>query len=751
MRENILSIYLIALVLSAVFAGYADALIQDPGDQGTKPPQAIPLANNPIKIDGIVNDEEWGDAAVFDVNNEIQPGENIPAPVNTKCYITYDHSNLYIAFICFDDNPAAIRAHYSDRDDGFDNDFIGIILDTYNDERHAYQFFVNPFGIQMDGIRNEVGGPEEDYAWDAIWDTAGRLTAEGYEVEVAIPFNQLSFKRSEKPQIWGIVALRNYPRSQRHQIANMKFDRGRNCLLCQFPKFSGFQGVEPGRNLEFNPTVTGIRTDEREDFPDGEMAERDSNADVGLSARWGITSNLTLNAAINPDFSNVEADAAQLDINTQFALYYPEKRPFFLEDFDLFEAPGQVVYTRSVADPSFGVKLTGKVGENAVGFFVARDEITNLIFPGPEDSSATSLDMRTTDNVFRLRRDIGNTSAIGVMLTDREGEEYYNRTLNVDGIYRFSENDSVTFHAAGTLTRYPDFIARDFDQESGSFGGHGVYGQYSRSTRNWGANVSYLGISDGFRADLGFMPQVGFHQVGAELERTFWGKKDDWYTQVWFEANFDEIRTRDNDVLEREFEIDGGFSSALQSNFWFNVGRRKMGYHSELFDHNFYYGGFNFKPSGDIEAGFRAHLGGWVDFDNIRPADRVRLVPFIDHSFGRHLLTSLSHTFYRLSVEGGRLFLANLSEFKVVYQFNARMFLRAIFQYEDLRLNEELYTFEVDPKQRELFTQILFSYKLNPRTVLFLGYSDNYFGSDGIDLTQTSRTFFAKLGYAWIL
>jgi hypothetical protein len=728
------------------------AAIQKVDDVKASPtPSPVVRTKQKIKIDGIVDPKEWQGAAKIPLNNEFQPGENVPAPVKAECYLTFDDKNLYVAFVCQDDEPSAIRAHYTDRDQPFSDDFVGLILDTYNDERHAYEFFVNPFGIQMDGIRNEVGGPDEDESWDAIWDSAGRITAQGYEVELALPFNQLSFKRSEAPQIWGIVAFRNYPREHRYQMGNIILDRNRNCTLCQFPKFIGFEGVEPGRNLELDPTVTARRTDEREDFPEGGMVERDSKAEVGLTARWGVTSNLTMNAAINPDFSNVEADVAQLDINTQFALDYPEKRPFFLEDFDTFETPGRIVYSRTVADPSFGVKLTGKVGGNAIGFFTARDEITNLIFPGSEGSQSTSLAMGTTDTVFRLRRDIGGNSALGFMVTDREGEDYHNRLVNVDGVFRPSSNDTITFQVAGTQTRYPDQIAEEYDQEFGEFGGLGIYGEYSHSTRNWGAEVSYQGISDGFRADLGFMPQVGIHEVEAELSRQFWGDANNWFTQGWLEGNFSEIRNRDYDLLDRKFEFDGGFTAALQSNLWVQAGRRTTGYEGQEFKYNYLITGFSFQPTGGLDAGITGYFGGYVDFDNVRPADRLRLVPYIEQHFGRHLFASFSHVLYRLTVDGGRLFLANLSQLKVVYQFNSRTFLRAIFQFEDLRLNQELYTFDVEPKQQTFFTQILFSYKINPRTVLFLGYSDNYLGSDGIDLTQTDRTFFAKLGYAWIL
>ena len=191
-------------------------------------------------------------------------------------------------------------------------------------------------------------------------------------------------------------------------------DPNDNCFVCQAPKVTGFEGVKPGRNLELDPTLTGQRTDQRGGFPDGPLQSGDEEADLGLTARWGITPNLTFSGAVNPDFSQVEADAVELDVDTQFALFFPEKRPFFLEAADFFQTPFNAVYTRTVADPRWGAKLTGKVGKNAIGFFVAEDDRTNLLLPGDQFSrTATLEDLRTTDAALRYRRDIGTGSTLG--------------------------------------------------------------------------------------------------------------------------------------------------------------------------------------------------------------------------------------------------------------------------------------------------------------------------------------------------
>src|SRR5262249_19124632 len=246
---------------------------------------------------------------------------------------------------------------------------------------------------ELDGI--------EDWAWDAIWKSAGRITSDGYVVEVAIPFNQLRFPKSDAALTWGFDVFRSYPRSVRHRISASYQDRNRSCLLCQANKISGLAGISPGRNLELDPTMTGHRTDRRPDFPEGSLEKDSEKADFGLTARWGVTPSLVLNATVNPDFSQVEADVAQLSVNTRFGLFYEEKRPFFLEGVDFFSTPLPTVYTRTVADPQGGIKVTGKAGGNALGVFVARDSVNNLVLPSNQASELVSIDQKVWSGVLR--------------------------------------------------------------------------------------------------------------------------------------------------------------------------------------------------------------------------------------------------------------------------------------------------------------------------------------------------------------
>jgi hypothetical protein len=725
-------------------------LAADPGE--ARPPHAITRATSAIQVDGRLDEAAWQEAAVIDVDVETRPAENTPAPVKTECLITHDDDHLYVAFRAQDPDPKQIRAHLSDRDKAFDDDFVGIVLDPFNDERRAFEFFVNPFGIQMDMFMDDVGG-NEDESWDAIWASAGRVTETGYEVEIAIPFSSLRFPRTEGDQIWGFDALRFYPRTNRLRLAGQPMDRNVNCYLCQISKMSGFAGVTPGRNLELAPTVTSNRTDVRGLSTQGSsFAEGDVESEVGVTGKWGITPNLTLNGAINPDFSQVEADAAQLDINTTFALFFPEKRPFFLEGADFFRSPFEAVFTRNVADPSWGVKVTGKEGKNAMGVFVAQDEQTNLIIPGSQSSQGFGLDMETTDAVLRYRRDLGASSTVGALLTSREGSGYFNRLGGFDGLYRFTESDSFRGQYLRSQTEYPATIFSDtrLRQPAGTLEDDALYLGYDHSSRNWNGYLRYEDVGDAFRADMGFMPQVDYTFKLAGLGHIWHGEPDDWWTRANLGGDWDERKDQAGNLLERELEFWANLNGPLQSYFELAGGQRERVFEGISFDETFGSVFMEMQPTGNLSTYFLARFGDQVDFDNVRPGEMLLLEPSVRLLLGHSVRMRLTHTYQTLDVEGGELFAANLSQLTAVYQFNARTFVRLITQYLDLQRDPELYLFPVDETTQTLFNQLLFSYKLNPQTVLFAGYSDNSFADDRIDLTRTSRTFFLKVGYAWV-
>jgi hypothetical protein len=627
---------------------------------------------------------------------------------------------------------------------------VGIKLDPFNDERRAFQFFVNPLGVQFDSLQDDVSG-NEDLSWDVIFSSLGRITEEGFVVEIAVPFHQLRFPKADGVQTWGFDAVRFYPRGQTHRIALQPVDRDIQCQLCQMSKVRGLEGITPGRNMEFVPTVTSGRTDEREEFPEGALEEGSIESELGLTGRWGMTPNLTLNIGLNPDFSQVEADAAQLDVNNRFALFFPEKRPFFLEGADFFSTPFDVVFTRTVADPSWGVKLTGKQGRHVMGVFVARDELTNLIFPGSQGSDGTSLDLESTDAVVRYRRDFGESSALGVLFTSREGDGYSNRVAGVDGLWRLGDSDSIRFQSLSSQTEYPLDVALEFAQPSGDFGDNALHIRYDHDARNWDWFARYTDVGREFRADMGFMPRGNYTSLRGGLNRTWWGEEDDWFTEIRVGADWDLTKDQSGQQLEEEVEFDFALSGPRQSFFWFEVGTRDQFFNGVTFANQIVYGTrVEMRPTADISFAVFTSWGEAIDFANTRPGKRLLWEPRLRLNLGLRLRLDLDHALQRFDVDEGRLFEANLTQLRLAYQFNLRTFARVIFQYRDIERNPDLYIDEVDALTEQLFTQFLFSYKLNPQTVLFVGYADNRDGTELIDLTQRNRTLFLKFGYALV-
>ena len=714
----------------------------------------VTAATSAIKIDGNLDEKAWEDAVVIPIPYEWLPGDNIPAPVDTDCLVTFDANNFYVGLRCYDPDPSKIRAHLMDRDaieTFIQDDHINFMLDTFNDERRAFQFRANPLGVQADANFSESEG-YEDFSWDAIWASKGKITEWGWALEIAIPFNQLRFPETSEVQTWGFTVGRSYPRSVRHRMTSHRRDRDVTCIQCQFNKIIGIQGISPGLNIELDPTLTTIRTDRKEAFPmdpNAEMVNGKIDPDPGLTARWGITPNLILNAAVNPDFSQVEADVRELEVNTRFAIRYPEKRPFFLEGADFFLTPIEAVFTRTVADPDGGLKFTGKMGKNAFGIFGAYDRVNNLLFPSNQGSSSTSVDQGVGSGVFRYRRDIGRTSNLGVLYTGRVSDDYYNHVAGVDGFFQISRTKQFRLQYLHSETKYADDIAAGFGQKTEAAGGDALYAEFMHYGRHWLYLFNYRDFSPDFRADYGYVPRVDMRRGTGTFGYTFWGERGDWFNQIRLMFSGGVVYDHDGDLTDRSFDIQAQYTGPLQSTVVTQYQRSREFYLAEYYDLDQVVFVTEMKPLSGLRFNVVLQAGDAVDYSNARQASGLNLLPFLEFSLGKHININLQHAFQRLSLKGDAIFTANLSQVKLVYNFNVRTFIRVIFQYLDVVRDPSLYVFPVVDKTQTVFSQFLFSYKINPQTVLFIGYSDNYLGTSFLDITQINRTFFVKLGYAW--
>ncbi len=360
----------------------------------------------------------------------------------------------------------------------------------------------------------------------------------------------------------------------------------------------------------------------------------------------------------------------------------------------------------------------------------------------------------STYAVLRYRRDLGESSSIGALVTAREGADgYYNRVAGIDGLWRATDSDSFTFQALTSQTRYSVAIAEEFDQSRQQLDDLAYRLGYRHGSRNWFAYLSHADTGVDFRADLGFLPQVGQRKSVAGLERIFWPAegRQTWWSRAELGGDCDVTTEEDGPELERElefwFEVQGPQQSSLGGRWT----RRSRFFGGVEFEESVRQFNFRISPSGDFSTGIFVRSGDNVDFAGTRPGEQLRIDPWLRLNLGRHLSFRLSHRHDQLNINAGRLFTADLTEARLVYQFNRRSFLRLITQNFDIERDPLLYAEEIDGEQRDLFNQLLFSYKLNPRTVLFVGYSDANQANERLDLTQANRAVFMKIGYAWVL
>jgi hypothetical protein len=722
---------------------------------------AVPHSDVTATIDGFLDDPVWKNALVIELDTETQPGENVQPPVETHAYLVEDGARLLLAFDARDPEPKSIRAYLRDRDSAFNDDFVGIVLDTFGDQRRGYEFFVNALGVQMDLTQDDVNQREDD-SWDAIWASAGRITEQGFTVEVAIPFSQLRFTRTDGEREWGIDVLRFRPRTNRTRISNNALERGRNCYVCQFERVRGMAGIEAGKNLEIVPSLTASSVERRATSPAvGDWEKGSADAEVGLNVRWAVTQDLTANLALNPDFSQVEADVAQLEVNSQFALFYPESRPFFLEGADYFSTQLQAVFTRTVADPDYGAKLTGQVDDNTFGVFLAEDAVTNILLPGPLANSSQSLDQANTALVGRYSRNVGTGSTIGALLTARHGDGYHNDVAGFDGRIRLNDRHTVRFQYLASDTQYPTDTATTFALPSEPFDGDALGLRYTFSSRNWYADLEHKDFDSSFRADAGFVPRVDIKQQELELnriwQRTEPGQK---WNQIRVGVNATNTDDQSGSLLGRTVEPFVSFSGPLQSYIQFGAGPSKTFWKSDVFPEGTLFSGSRvfaftqFRPRGGVNVTLQISDGDQVDFANSRLGKEFRVRPSVDWNVNQHLLLRLQHTMSRLEdQDGDKIFKADLTDLRVTWQFNVRSFVRFTTQRQLVSRNVDLFVARATTLAESLNvgTQMLYSYKLNPQTVVYAGYSDNALDDDSLlQLTRTDRTLFAKVSYAWL-
>ncbi len=715
----------------------------------TAPDFNIPRITNPPTIDGVVEANEWKEATRIPVNIEVEPGDNLEAQVFAEALLMENGEALYIAYIAEDPEPNQIRGFYQDRDTGWNGDWIGITLDTFNDERRAFGFYVNPLGVQMDSIHDDVN-QREDESWNGIWDSVGQITENGYTVEVSIPLKQLRFAETDSIQTWGVEILRQYPRDRVTMISSQEMDRDVSCYLCQISKMQGFDDLEPTRNLEIIPTVTALSIENRDPIID-DWEREDFDPEGSLDVRWGITQDIYLNATINPDFSQVEADSTRLDVNNTFSLFFPERRTFFLDGADYFDTYENLVHTRNIASPEYGLKLTGKTGDHTYGVVAANDETTSFIIPKSLSSRIASIkDMKSKVAIGRYRMDLFENSTIGALVTDRRGSGYNNTVVSIDASLRPTDSDTISIQSMYSSSDYPLMIQDQYSQES-SISDHSHVIEYQHNDRRWDWRLGYYDWGDDFRADLGFINRVDFKHIVATVGHTWRWDGDGFFSRIRFAADYDRTEDQSGLRLEEETEfflnMDGPKQSYLNGLF----GGSETYWNGKYFDEQFNMINVGFSPTPNLTISSLIRYEDVVDFANTRLGYSKRWGPRIRYRFGRHFLLDVGHQFQDFESDREHLFSANLTDVRATYQFDTRSFLRLTIQYADRERNQDNYLYPIEGQSRDLGAQLLYSYKVNAATRFFFGYSDSGFQNDDYNsIEYTNRTFFAKFSYAWL-
>ncbi len=748
----------------------------------------IPKTTHQVNVDGELDDRAWQDALTIDLNIVNHPWNNRPSPVKTTAKIVENGEYLYISFLADDPNPEKIQGVLGDRDTTWFDDIVGIKIDPQNNRRSNYAFFVNPYGVQNDQISNEITG-EASSLWDGIWDSYGKKTANGYQVEMAIPFHILNFKETDGPKYWAFELARQYPRDTRLRISHVPLDRDNACWLCQYPVAVGFEDAKVENDLTITPSIVAGFDQQKDIYTPGSKWQDEKELNAGVDFRWGIDANTLVNVTINPDFSTIESDAGQLNVNTTNSLFYDEKRPFFLENNDYFESQLDLVYTRNIAEPDYGAKLTGSNSNHTYGAFFVQDSETNFLMPGNLSDEIASLDQESHSGVLRYRYDYQQSLSVGAISTLRKSDNYHNYVAGLDTKYRFDDNNSLKAMWLGSNTEYPDELFQDFcfdddcsdippscefgncsyseqvirAKKDGEFSDDAFIVKYEHESEFWEFGIEHENIGEDFRADLGFMSQVDVKTNEIEVARKFYGTDD----SAWQEATLSgEWRKKKNqngelivDAYEAAFSIDGPMQSYFELVYEYadRVGLRHddsslaITGNSDLFTEKLITGFASAQFTNRIYLDAAITLGDKIDYSNNRIGDITQLGATLEWNPTDHLKANLGYINSALDADEQDVYDAQLIDTRITYQFNVRSYLKLSVVYQDIDRNPDNYLYDdVNKNTKNLATQLIYAYKINPQTVFFLGYSDNSFEDDELaSLEREQRTFFTKVSYAW--
>ena len=744
---------------------------------------AIPRVEGEIRVDGTLDEAAWSRAARLSGFSQYRPADGRPAADSTDVLVFYTATAIHFGIRAYEAHGAVVRATLADRDNIAADDRVQILLDTYDDNRRALLFAVNPLGVQQDGVQSEGFDPSQsaggrfdgivDISPDFNFESRGHVTPWGWEAELRIPFKSLRYQATD-PQRWGLQITRVTQHSG-HEDTWAPAVRANASFLVQSGHLSGLTGLHRGLVVDLDPEFTSSVAGAP---GSGSWQYDDPNVRVGGNVRWGITPNYTLNGTIRPDFSQVESDVGQVTVNERFALFFPEKRPFFLEGLEQYDTPNRLIYTRQIGAPLAGIKVTGKQGGTAIAYLGAVDD----------KQLSSRGDRAPVFNLLRVRKDIGTGSTLGIVHTDRVEGSGYNRVTGADGrvIWRklwFSQAQiagSRTGDAAGRRNGMLwDATLAD------------------RTGRSYGNHFSLQGITRNFETRSGFVPRTGIVDGRFANRFSIYGKPG---------ARVEQLTTFNlvNPVwLYDEFPRAGSFEGSVSQFITANLRggwalRATIGNAHQRFD-SLSYSGYRYVQGPDTLARPNPHgvYGLWSGSAGASTPNRA-LTLSLDVGYGDAVIfaeaargrartatlasswhpnaslrveTSVVHQRLARGRDKSRFSTATIPRIKTEYQLSRAIFLRYIGQYlaEDRTALVDGRTglpLIASPGGIDRFgpsaaflvndfrNDFLFSYKPTPGTVFFVGYGASLtepsaFAFRPDALRRVSDGFFLKASYRY--
>lgn len=719
------------------------------------------FSNVEIDVDGELNEVIWKQLTRYSNFSEVSPGDNTKPEVETEFMMFYNDDYLYIGYICYDNNMRQLRKTLTKRDNMYSDDFVGIIFDTYSESKNAYELFVNPYGIQGDGIWSSNGN--EDMNFDLIWYSDAKIYSDYWTVEIAIPFKSIKFPSGDNKE-WHFHIIRNRPRENRYQYSWVKINRNDPTLFTSYATLKCINNVNAGKNIEVIPYIIGSQKGFLSDFEnaDSEFKNEKIKINFGINLKYNFTSNLIGEFTLNPDFSQVEADAAVINVNNPYAIFYSEKRPFFNEGANIFSSLFRLVYTRSINNPLFAVKLTGKIDRSEIGYIGAYDKKTPFIVPYKESSDYLITDRKSLSNIFRYKYSLfDNDSYIGFTITDREvnkegdmfwDPEGYNRVFSLDGNYRIFKNYTLRFQFLKSFTKeivdtnYSKEIIFGNNRYTGKFDGESFNGtaaiiNFQRSGEHYNFDIEYLMKSPEIRMDNGFNSNNDLHTFETGQSYLFYIDRD-FLKRI--EPSIRASLSLDyNGGLREQYAIAG---------VWFLFKNQLQMYLGGLFINNERFGGkfltdarrmwlnLNANTFKWFTGGFNIEVGRYIiRNDNPAVGFGIQNEIWLNFKPTDNILTSIDYTYFELanSYRGEKLFAGYIFRNSTNYQIVKDISLRFILEYNSFSDG-----FYINP---------LITYQPNPFTIFYMGFTSLYDKLKDLrgtnKYTLTDRQFFLKMQY----